>query len=244
MQLAHNGTDQVRLAFIKPPHHVDYSGGIAAILTRNDRHDLQMSHFSATDRLPDPTDFDAVVITGSHSHINQETTWLSDLRSYVIRRVEHQKPTLGVCFGHQLLGDVIGGSVEKLVEGNAGYHSITATESGRADELFSGIPRHFVSYLWHTDHVTALPPEADILATYDDIIQAFSMPEAPIFGIQFHPEIVPDMAEKLSNSAIPGMPSADKALEGVHDDRAQAARKSHQIYTNFLNLATSASRFR
>ena len=99
------------------------------------------------------------------------------------------RPVLGVCFGHQLLGRALGGGVERHAAGpEAGTVEIELTEAGSRDPLFAGLPARLAVQECHEDHVQAPPPGAVVLARSDHTpLQAFA--HGPrIRAVQFHPE--------------------------------------------------------
>ncbi|HEY3937962.1 MAG TPA: glutamine-hydrolyzing GMP synthase [Bryobacteraceae bacterium] len=96
-------------------------------------------------------------------------------------------PVLGICYGHQLLAQHLGGKVQKGQRGEYGIAHLTVTSH---DALWSGVDR---SQIWmsHFDSVAEVPPGFRITATTDiSGVAAMSDPENKLFGIQFHPEVV------------------------------------------------------
>lgn len=101
---------------------------------------------------------------------------------------------LGVCFGHQLLGHVLGGEVSRHPCGvELGTVTIELTEAGQSSPLFAGFPRRFEVLESHQDAVLGLPPGAELLATGEHTaIQAFRYGDH-LMGVQFHPEMDPEI---------------------------------------------------
>ncbi|MBR7033390.1 MAG: glutamine-hydrolyzing GMP synthase, partial [Clostridia bacterium] len=96
-------------------------------------------------------------------------------------------PILGICYGCQLLCDMLGGTVSSCENSEYGRIDLQIDEP---HALFDGIPRETQVLMSHTDKITALP--ADCLATAhtaDCEVAAFTMRNAPICGVQFHPEV-------------------------------------------------------
>ena len=109
----------------------------------------------------------------------------------VIRTYAGQKPMLGVCLGHQAIGEVFGAKLENLSEV---YHGVaTDCEHFSNDPIFEGIPSHFEVGRYHSWVVSkdGLPSCLEVTATSPDgNIMALRHKDYPIHGIQFHPESV------------------------------------------------------
>lgn len=109
----------------------------------------------------------------------------------VIRKYAGLKPMLGVCLGHQAIGEVFGGSLVNLSEV---YHGV-ATECSLlgADYIFGGLPERITIGRYHSWVVSRenLPSCLEVTALSDEgQIMALRHREYDIHGIQFHPESV------------------------------------------------------
>ena len=134
----------------------------------------QCVNVQAGESLPDPADFVGAVITGSHDMVTDEAQWIQDTKGWVRQAVDAGLPLLGICFGHQLMADALGG--------RAGY------DAGRADPLLGGLPAVFKGHVTHAQTALELPPDAVLLATgIHDPHQCFRVAEHA-WGVQFHPE--------------------------------------------------------
>lgn len=109
----------------------------------------------------------------------------------VIRAYAGRKPILGVCLGHQAIGEVFGAKLENLAEV---YHGVaTDCEHFSNDPIFNGMPRHFEVGRYHSWVVSkdGLPDCLEVTATSPDgNIMALRHKRYPVHGIQFHPESV------------------------------------------------------
>ena len=107
-------------------------------------------------------------------------------------------PTLGICYGAQLMALDLGGKVERTGVSEFGKTSMTAVES----QLFAGLPDDQTVWMSHRDTVTAPPEGADVVATSTSTpVAAFEQRERGLYGVQFHPEVVhtPHGQEVLKN---------------------------------------------
>ncbi|MBP1541175.1 MAG: aminodeoxychorismate/anthranilate synthase component II [Prevotella sp.] len=160
--------------------------GTEVTVVRNDRFELsQLEPYSKIILSPGPG-------------IPSEAGLLLD----VIRAYAGRKPILGVCLGHQAIGEVFGGKLENLSEV---FHGV-ATEGSQFnnDDLFYGLPRRIVMGRYHSWVVSKedFPDCLEITAESDDgQIMALKHKELNIRGIQFHPESVltPDGRKMLQN---------------------------------------------
>ena len=100
-------------------------------------------------------------------------------------------PLLGICFGHQMIAQALGGEVKKNPRGR----EIGTVRVQRLldDPLFAGLPRSFDMNATHVDAVVELPPHAEVLATTSlDPVAAFRVGDR-VKAVQFHPEFDADV---------------------------------------------------
>ncbi len=147
---------------------------------------------SVEDTLPLPKElslFRAAIITGSHSMVTDPLPWLPKTIHLIEKLRQQAIPTLGICFGHQLLAQTFGGTVGNNPSGpEYGAVQIHLTEFATTDLLFAQMSTPFWAFMSHHQSVLTLPPQAIKLAgSAKDYHAAFFLPPA-IWGIQFHPE--------------------------------------------------------
>jgi GMP synthase (glutamine-hydrolysing) len=109
-------------------------------------------------------------------------------------------PSLGICYGMQLMAQELGGSVDRTGVSEFGKTDVRADAAGSA--LFSGLPEEQTGWMSHRDSVTAPPEGARVTAgSHAAPIAAFEAPERGLYGVQFHPEVVhtPHGQELLKN---------------------------------------------
>ena len=96
-------------------------------------------------------------------------------------------PTLGICYGAQLMALELGGKVERTNVSEFGKTGLTAVES----HLFAGLPDEQTVWMSHRDTVTAPPAGAEVVAVSPSTpVAAFEQRERALYGVQFHPEVV------------------------------------------------------
>jgi GMP synthase (glutamine-hydrolysing) len=135
-------------------------------------------------------------------------------------------PTLGICYGMQLMAQELGGRVERTGVSEFGKTAMRAAES----ELLAGTPSEQTVWMSHRDSVTAPPTGARVVAGSPSTpIAAFEEPQRRLYGVQFHPEVVhtPHGTEVLKNflynvaSAPPAWTPAAVIEDQVERVRAQ-----------------------
>ncbi len=106
-----------------------------------------------------------------------------------IRYFSGKIPVLGVCLGHQCLGAIYGGTVERAPRM---MHGKTSEVRHNGQDLFKGIPSPFEAMRYHSLVVREPVPDAlDVTATTTDgEIMGLKHREHPTFGVQFHPESI------------------------------------------------------
>lgn len=139
--------------------------------------------------LPDPAECAGVVVTGAHAMVTDRLPWMERLADWIERLVMAQVPYLGICFGHQMLAQALGGRVDYHPGGREiGTVPIELAPAAAADPLFSGMPARFAAHAVHAQSVRDLPPGAIRLAGNDfEPTHAFRV-GTRAWGIQFHPE--------------------------------------------------------
>ena len=108
----------------------------------------------------------------------------------LIREFAETVPILGVCLGHQAIGEAFGGAV---VRAPRLLHGKTSLVHHNSDPIFMAIPTPFSATRYHSLIIkrSSLPDCLKILAESDDgLIMACRHRELPVFGLQFHPESI------------------------------------------------------
>ncbi|HEY2933194.1 MAG TPA: glutamine-hydrolyzing GMP synthase [Acidobacteriota bacterium] len=96
-------------------------------------------------------------------------------------------PVLGICYGLQWMAHDQGGEIGRGKRREFGRAELNILKPSL---LFDSLPSRFNVWMSHGDHVESLPPGYDVLAQTGDIISAAQHRERPLYGIQFHPEVV------------------------------------------------------
>jgi anthranilate synthase component II len=107
----------------------------------------------------------------------------------LVREASGKTPILGVCLGHQTIGQVFGGDVVRTLP----MHGKLSRISHNGRGVFRGVNGAFQATRYHSLVIDrkSLPPELDITAETDDgLIMGVEHRDAPTYGVQFHPESI------------------------------------------------------
>jgi GMP synthase (glutamine-hydrolysing) len=173
--------------------------------------------------------WDLVVVLGSEDAVYEDHDYIAPEIDLVRERLERGGPTLGICFGAQIMATAIGGSVYRGASGSEiGFSIVEPSEAGASSPLrhFAGVP----VCEWHGD-TFSLPAAVQTLASTERYgNQAFAIGDAA-FAVQFHPEVTPDMFDRWVGDGL-----ASLAALGIEPDELRAEGAAH------LDAAAEASR--
>ncbi len=152
---------------------------------------------------------DAVVCSGSRRNVSIWEEWMAPASSLVRSSVYSGRPTLGICFGHQLLCHSLGASVERADSLSRGIWDLDFTEIGVDDELLTShvsIGSSVAGLFSHQDHVMNVPESCSLLCSTSHngvtAVRVISEDGEPLpsWGIQFHPEAARARIERAHES--------------------------------------------
>jgi GMP synthase-like glutamine amidotransferase len=147
--------------------------------------------------LPDPTTLEGIVITGSPAGVYDTFPWLDPLRSFIRGAYSSHTPMVGVCFGHQIMADALGGDVRKSEKGwGLGRHSY-AVRSRPA--WMASAPAALAVACSHQDQVITPPAEAEVILGSNFTPNAgLVYRNGAAISFQPHPEFSDDYALALA----------------------------------------------
>jgi GMP synthase (glutamine-hydrolysing) len=178
--------------------------------------------------LPESVAFDGAIITGSPVSVRNDVSWIDALETWVTEAIDDELTILGICFGQQLLADVLGGEVESMGRYEVGYHMIQHTSDSR---LFDGVDEWFTAFTAHSDEVVELPPGAEPIATNNFSVHGFR--KNHVFAVQFHPAFDVETAETVLEYKDVDEQQIDHVIDEITHDNYASAREATQLFDNF-----------
>jgi GMP synthase (glutamine-hydrolysing) len=212
---------------------------------RNFRRELDatLAEFDVTsEQLPATFEFDGFVVTGSKSSVYQDDAWIDATEAWAREAVERGLPALGVCWGHQLLAQALGGTVEAMGEFELGFREVRKVGDSR---LLDGIEGPMFPFISHGDAVTELPPGAEPIAENDYSNHGFALDR--VHTVQFHPEYDAETARHVaSGKEFLGEAYRQRVLDAITDENYERSTAVKALFENFasyvreLETATAA----
>jgi GMP synthase (glutamine-hydrolysing) len=144
--------------------------------------------------LPEYSECRGVVITGSHDMVTDHLAWSDLLLEWIPGLVSREIPFMGICYGHQLLAEAMGGKVGFHPKGEEiGTVEISLSPDADKDPLFKDIPKFIPVHVTHAQSALKIPAGATILASNDfEPYHAIRIGTCA-WGVQFHPEYNTDI---------------------------------------------------
>ena len=176
---------------------------------RSRGHTLSRSLPYESTLFPDPDDFDLLVIMGGLMSVYQEDSypWLKMEKDFVKKCLEAEKAIFGICFGAQVLAEILGSKVSKNEHKEVGWHKVKVTAVNDGISLLSGFEEEFTALQWHGDTFD-LPENTVRLFESEACREQGFIYRNNVLAVQFHPEAnegcLRDLIENCSTDLVEG----------------------------------------
>lgn len=220
--------------------HIDceHPGELRRHLGR-DAIDWHAVELDAGDPIPPLEDYDALWVMGGPMDVwdVDDHPWLIAEKQAIRRWVrELARPYLGLCLGHQLLADALGGTCGPQRVPEIGVLEVELTPAGRDDPIFAGMPARQKALQWHSVRVAQTPDDAIVLAGSAACpVQAMRIGGCA-WSMQYHVEVEADTVENWG--AVPAYRDALESTLGA----AGLARLRADTDANMSDFADNAER--
>lgn len=164
---------------------LDFGSQYTQLIARRLRELFVYCEIHPYNHIPELTsDIKGIILSGSPCSVNEPDAPMVDLETLM-----SHGPLLGVCYGAQMLAKEFGGVVSRSDHREYGRAVMQRSENENA--LLTGLSNESQVWMSHGDTITALPNNAQVIATTPSIpVAAFELQSThPVFGIQFHPEV-------------------------------------------------------
>lgn len=172
--------------------HVSFeTAGLLGAVLQESGHSVWVTRIFEGEGMPNVEHFDVLVVMGGPMSVHDEVEypWLADEKQLIAAAIREGKKVLGICLGAQLIAEVCGGRVYRNPEKEIGFWPVTWIGAAQQDA-------EEIVFHWHGETFD-LPPGAELLASSDVCVnQAFRVGDR-ILGIQFHPEVTPEIIRAM-----------------------------------------------
>ena len=183
-------------------------------------------------------DCDGWIVTGSPHGVYEEHSWIPIVSQLIKDIYDNKLPIFGVCFGHQLIAQALGGNVEKSTKGwGLGLHTY---QINNKTNYMGNLSSEVTLNICHQDQVLSPPNGATVYAKSDFCENAGFYIKDKVLTMQAHPEFLVDFIKALPTArrdvTIPKQ-FVDPALIGLksHPDSVQSNQFAETIRRFFLN---------
>jgi GMP synthase (glutamine-hydrolysing) len=188
--------------------------------------------------VPAPERFSAAIVTGSPASVTEREPWMLALQEWLRAAIRTDCAVLGICFGHQVLAQALGGRVDRNPMGRE--MGTVRVQVSKADPVL-GAPEGeaFHANMTHQDSVVEVPPGAQLLARTAQDPHAALRVARGAWGVQFHPEFDAEVMGQYVRDRWDSLVSEGLAPERLNVKLSDAA-SGRAVLRRFVATVTSS----
>lgn len=197
--------------------HGDYQDMFSDLLHKQDQ-DIEVAVYDLTaDSFPiDLHACDGYIITGSQFSAYDDIPWIHKAKNLIVDLYQEKIPTIGICFGHQLIAESLGGKVIKATNKGWGVGVQNWKIKNKSEWMGDDSPADFSLRASHQDQVVEMPTDSTLYASSDFCPIAGFQTGKHFLSMQGHPEF----SKEYSNALI------EKRIDRIGVDVSATAQKS------------------
>ncbi|MCJ7802912.1 MAG: type 1 glutamine amidotransferase [Candidatus Marinimicrobia bacterium] len=205
----------------------------AKIFTDNILYTMIINHCHG-EKIDNISQFDGYIISGSRSCHKDRDEWIIELQQLIKDIHEKDIPCLAVCFGHQLVAYIFGGTTVINLASEEGFQDVQTKMGEDTIKLFAGLSNPVKVYQSHNDAVMKAPPGSIDVVCNDKCVQYYQF--GSVYSIQSHPEIDIAAAKRLAERD-------DKEIKAILNGVNEQNIKSDKILKNFSKIVESTIQY-
>ncbi len=176
---------------------------------------------------PDLEKISGIIVTGASEYVTDKTAWMMHLQDLIVKAHNISTPLLGICFGHQIIGEALGGKVDYYANGEFGI--IEVNKHSEEPVLGNKLPSKFYAYASHSQSIITLPHGAISLASSNNEPNHIVYFGNKTWGMQFHPEFTHKIMKVYLQA------SKQYGELGSMNEKTSAENTGRFILDSFLN---------
>ncbi len=165
-------------------------------------HKLTFSFTQEGEKLPSIKNIDWIIVLGCYSTLidYDREYWIKTEYDFVCNTINNHKIVMGICFGAQMIANIMGARVYKNTEKEFGWHKLFVTEEAKNNNIFNFLPQQLDVVLLHNDTFD-LPSNAIRIGSTEACLNQGFIVDTKIVALQFHLE---QLSDNIGTEDMPG----------------------------------------